>query len=677
MKHVRLAAGLLVGAGLLLGVLWWSSGEPDSTPSSSTPTSSEYEANRRGTSADIRGRVVDASDETILDATVTLEGSNRTISTDGTFTFSGLDAGTYRIDVQADGYVSPGPEALRQIEVDLPPPSTRDGPVELQPTLYEPARVSGRVVASGDALESAGITLYYKYADGFTGPLDPFSLERVTTTDSNGRFDLELAPGRLHVVAEPAGHPSRQSRELYLESGQHHEGLVIDVAPNGVLTGRVTGTGGSPLRARLLARASDSRRIERRTRADDTGRYRLGRLPTGTYDVVVRASGHRTKVLEAVEITGEGATEKNTTLAEASGVFGRVVGPDGEGVSEVVVRISGTGSAYRWLRTRRGGTFEWANAPEGEGPWRLRAYSPHYASSPEVRSSRDESATLTLGDGGYVEGKVVDGSGQPVSSYTLGVATFETSGTRPYGRRAFEQKTVRQADGTFRYGPLRPGRYRLRVRADGYASASSNAVVVEAEQTAGPVTIELGEGGTIRGVVRSKAKGEPVAGATVVFDPMASPFRGQRATTDAEGRYELTRIPPGRQGLRISHDGYLTRIVSGLQVPEGGTVQRDVSIEKKEKGEDFSFQGIGAVLRKSEGGVQVQNLIEGGGAAESGLKEGDLIEAVDRESVQTWPLSKVVKTIRGRKGDPVTLRVRRDGRRFNVTIQRGQVVVDE
>ncbi len=674
MKRSLIAATLFVVVGSLLGAAWfWQS----PSGSSSSPASASRTSDAEQEPA-VRGRVVDGSNETILDATVTLEGDNRAMSSDGTFEFSDLEPETYRLDVQADGYVSPGPKVMRQIEVDVPPASKRDGPVTLTPTLREPVRMSGRVVAGGDPLPDTDLTLYYKYADGFIDPLDPFALESVATTDDQGRFEIEAAPGRLHVVAEVDAHPSKQSAEMYLEPGERRENVIIDVAPEGVLTGRITDEEGQSVRATIALESSNSDRTDRRTETDRRGNYRLGQLPAGPYKVVVRAPRHRTRVLDDLRVSDEqGETRRDVTLEPASGIFGRVVGPDGEGVSGTFVRMVRSDDTYNWLKTRTGGTFEWARAPEGDGTWTLRAFAPRFGASSEVTTTRGEGVTLKLEAGGYIEGEVVDGDGQPVSSYTLGVGAFEVSGTRPYGSRALETRTIRNAEGTCRYGPLRPGRYRLRVRADGYAAAESRAIEVESGDTSGPVTLTLGRGGTIRGVVRSQKSGQPISGASVEVHSMTSPFEPNLAQTDSKGRYELTDVPGGRRSLQATHDGHLTRIVSGLQVPEDGEVTRDIRLDRKQKGEDFSFQGIGAVLNKSDDGVVVRQLVEGGAAKESGLTRGDVIEAVDRESVQTWPLSKVIKSIRGREGEPVTLRVRRDnGQRVNMTIERGEVVVE-
>jgi carboxyl-terminal processing protease len=117
-------------------------------------------------------------------------------------------------------------------------------------------------------------------------------------------------------------------------------------------------------------------------------------------------------------------------------------------------------------------------------------------------------------------------------------------------------------------------------------------------------------------------------------------------------------------------------MVSGLTILANDTVERDVILEKKQKGEQFGFHGIGASLAPAENGVRIRNIMENGPASKTDLQAGDLIKAVDRESVTDMRLSKVVRKIRGRKGEPVLLSIERPGQgRKVIRVTRGDVVV--
>ncbi|MFB6373930.1 MAG: carboxypeptidase regulatory-like domain-containing protein, partial [Bradymonadaceae bacterium] len=189
--------------------------------------------------------------------------------------------------------------------------------------------------------------------------------------------------------------------------------------------------------------------------------------------------------------------------------------------------------------------------------------------------------------------------------------------------------------------------------------------------------VVLGRGGTVTGRILSARNDKPLAGATVSVFDMTSPFKPRKTQTGKRGKFRLEKVPAGRRSLRIAHKGHLTRVLSGLQIPEGGTVSREVTLRVKKKGQEFGFRGIGASLRKTDKGAEIINIIPGGGAEKQGLKRGDVIHTVDGRSVRDMPLPKIVQKIRGQAGEPVQLTVGREGRgRFDVEITRGRVVVE-
>ena len=72
---------------------------------------------------------------------------------------------------------------------------------------------------------------------------------------------------------------------------------------------------------------------------------------------------------------------------------------------------------------------------------------------------------------GTVRGTVTDDLGYPRSPVTVTLVNVDTGAERP---------AVTEADGTFVFGGLRPGRYVVQVTADGYLPFTSDAVIVAA-----------------------------------------------------------------------------------------------------------------------------------------------------------------------------------------------------
>jgi carboxyl-terminal processing protease len=104
-------------------------------------------------------------------------------------------------------------------------------------------------------------------------------------------------------------------------------------------------------------------------------------------------------------------------------------------------------------------------------------------------------------------------------------------------------------------------------------------------------------------------------------------------------------------------NGYLSSLD-----PHSNVFLKEAWEESMAKINDSSFEGIGAIL--SGGGtreVVIENPLEGSPALNAGLRSGDIILAVDKKSIATLNLDKVVKKIKGKKGTQVSLTIRRKG----------------
>lgn len=96
--------------------------------------------------------------------------------------------------------------------------------------------------------------------------------------------------------------------------------------------------------------------------------------------------------------------------------------------------------------------------------------------------------------------------------------------------------------------------------------------------------------------------------------------------------------------------------------------------------EDLSgtFEGIGAFVRENdEGMTEIVRPIDGQPADEAGLQAGDVVVAVDGESMIGRSLEEVISLIRGPRGTDVTIAFEREGldEPFTVTITRARVEI--
>ena len=84
----------------------------------------------------------------------------------------------------------------------------------------------------------------------------------------------------------------------------------------------------------------------------------------------------------------------------------------------------------------------------------------------------------------------------------------------------------------------------------------------------------------------------------------------------------------------------------------------------------MDLAGIGAVLAAQGDGLAVAQVIPGGGAAEAGLRRGDVVLQVDGRPVTELGMGGAVDAIRGPEGTVVTLRVRRGDQTFEAQVPR-------
>lgn len=342
-------------------------------------------------------------------------------------------------------------------------------------------------------------------------------------------------------------------------------------------------------------------------------------------------------------------------------VHGSVVDADGQPVSRATVGCDDRSSHLTTITDTEGRFL----LPMEASGCSVVAHHPQSPSSERTRIEAGKDNVVRLGAGGTIEGVVVDEQGRPIASYRLSVELFlpKTEGTNlgPRGR----PQQVNEDSGSFRLERMPAGKYVLVASAPGQPPGKSDSVDVDAGQTTRNVRIVLPRPATLTGTIRDEETRRPIAGAVVQLDNMpggGGPNANPPATTDQQGNYSLAGVPPGPFSVRIEHDAYIVRYVSGLTTRGATSIREDINLKPRgDGGTNSELEGIGAALAPSPNGIVIASVIEAGPAANAGLKRGDRFVRIDGTSALEMTLSDAIQRLRGRAGSRVFVTVAREG----------------
>ena len=73
------------------------------------------------------------------------------------------------------------------------------------------------------------------------------------------------------------------------------------------------------------------------------------------------------------------------------------------------------------------------------------------------------------------------------------------------------------------------------------------------------------------------------------------------------------------------------------------------------------YYGLGITIASIEGDITAQSVFEGSPAFKVGVRRGDVIASIDSDSAKGWTTDQAMKKLRGPKGTPVKLTIRRRG----------------
>ncbi len=494
----------------------------------------------------------------------------------GEFELDKLAAGPMQIRVKAVGFVP----VERKIEV-----KDKMEPIEIK--LVSESLLIGTVRSElGNPIAGAEVILTLPDA---TTPEKPHC---STKSEKNGGFILRELPGnqKFNLFAKAEGYAAygpdpvasgTTTNVIIMQTGGAIEGKVTDFADGKPVAGIgvVAFAENAPVPVQLWSK----------TNAE--GEYRIGRLPTGNYNVSIFSDQLTSEPRLGVQVNGTTPIKgMDFVVYPGITVTGMVIdGVTSGRIPNAKVSLkSRVGPGLLMTKntealTDESGSFRFENLPQGlydltaDATGYVRGVGEESSVRVEaVRGSIPDPAEIKLYRGGTIEGLVVDPRGSPVNEALVQI--FHATGS-PTRIKAEDFKATTNSQGGFLIEgiPLQ-GELHLHATAwaTGYGKERSEVIILSREQNIKSTEIVLGDGVEIIVEARDPL-GDGIA--DVALELVHSRFPGDAAPpawkqeTGGDGNALFEKVPSGKITVSAARQGYLTATGS-LDVDPEESLQR-------------------------------------------------------------------------------------------------------
>ncbi|WP_461186589.1 beta strand repeat-containing protein [Arthrobacter sp. Z4-13] len=520
--------------------------------------------------------------------------TSRQVSADGSFTFGGLVAGSYKVQFSAGSsgalsqWYGGAASSAEGTAVDV----TSSQELALTDTvLVKGASIGGTVTApAGVALTAVWVYAYN--ADNFR------AYPASTMVQADGTYKLTgLAQGNyvLQFSGSNSGaldlwHSNGTSREtatpLSLAAGQDVSGVNTTLVKGATISGKVTVPAGVSLSGVSVRATSEGTPFTTSASLNADGTYTVRGLPAGTYKV--QFANYNSGALDewynnvltqaaatpVVLAAGQDKTAVDATLAVGAAISGKVTLP--AGVSSYSVQVSvfkaadntpvtsvqlSSDGTYT-LRGLPAGSYKLQFGGHGSGAltqWYNKATS--LATATPLTLTEGQSATAinaTLVKGGAISGKITAPAGTSLyASQIIATKTGAVDAQSVYGNIVW--------DGTYSIVGLETGTYKVRFLGGqsgaedrwygGATVETAKAVAISAGQSVTGADIEFVTGATISG----KVTGSGTSGYYPLSILDGSGKLVKSGSTDGTGNYSVVGLAAGSYKVAFNRSSGFTQ----------------------------------------------------------------------------------------------------------------------
>jgi hypothetical protein len=471
-------------------------------------------------------------------------------------------------------------------------------------------------------------------------------------TDADGRFRLAVPAGSYVVQASIGDLAGAADGSVTVAAGATARGADVRLGPGAAAEGTVLRGDGAAAGAEVVLLVHDTEEVAARVVAGPDGRFAVGGLAPGAYDLRASAPGASPARLPGVTLAAGTRFPLRIALPGTGAVLGTVRDPAGRALAGVRVRAAARGDGLAGappleVRTDFEGRFRLDALEVGRAELvaREEGVAIGVAQAARVTEGRASVVELVLPEAGLLAGRVRDG-GRPPPPGTIVVATaMRGTGTLQVARAAADAR----------------GDYRLALPAGEYRVHAAPGEAAHADVRVAPAFARV-EPRRATALDLAPAPVAPAAGIELlVLEPGGAPSPGAIVT--------LSRPDDGRVALATSAGEDGRAVVAGE-----GIAGREVTIRARNGGRTvaatLTLPAAGTVpLRLAPGGA-VEGVVRGAGPS------GFTVEVSSQPAAGAWRTVDVHRFAGDRfelgdlPAEPLRIAVRADdGRRATAEVQ--------